>query len=572
MGIIFELGDHSLEDAMASGEVAAASWHEPGLRIMREVAWALTFLHEKGHYHGRLHPRNVLLCANHKIKLTDYALRYGAASEASRNYHPPEPTGPEPYLGDEGSQRSMRSDDLQARRWAFMAPEVSEVGEVSDPPKPRGKGAKARAEAEAELRAIKRRADVWSFGCLINFLGTGEPPYDGATWNRVWLADSLAEAVGVRTAVREAASRGDAAPLLPLERLKPPCPSAIWVLASSCVKLEPSARPVISAIVVEIRRATKKGLGDEAEGQSHSAAAHHNTPALPGPAMLPPPTSSHIRAGAKGHSMHLPAAAHLPAPRRSVVEREEAKAERMQRYSGGPQEVKGKRASCVSASVGTVGWLGGGGGRVSVLHPEAPGPVSQAIADRDSVTDEFGIEHQPPSLPPVASHACPPPQPQPLLHSAPLPPRRPSQAHLPPRRPSQGQAAGKAAVPLLHAPGIGTFKHLVGLDAEEGAAAPHAARSEAAPRRGAMSPPTAQQGAGPSQDGHAAQSGRATQGGHATQSGKQSLKGGKARSAEEITHARRAAEVLSREGALAGGSGVDLLNDKEKKLRRRVAI
>ena len=129
-----------------------------------------------------------------------------------------------------------------------------------------------RAPAEdlaAEAMHPAAAADIWSFGCLIAFLGTGEPPY----------ADEV-HARGLQLAEEQRATPGGgrsnaAAPMYallewtareghsPLARLHTACSSSaaalhseIVALAMQCVSSAPSGRPMAVEVLTKLPRET----------------------------------------------------------------------------------------------------------------------------------------------------------------------------------------------------------------------------------------------------------------------------------------------------------------------------
>ena len=410
--VVLELAPFSLYGAMRR-QVDPSSWADPLLRMLREVAWGLAFLHEAGFAHGRLHPCNVLLTAKLMVKLTDYSRHFGAE---------PPPAPPDRVVAASsdgaagGSQRhsfgsstsqhhsnssfgssscrsfhsdgSFRSDDLEearlerserisrdsvaehaitdeVARWAYVAPEMNESGGSllrelaagsaamsASLPHAGGKAAakkatsakgvwqttaktvrEAKAAKEAESRAAAA-CDIWSFGCLIAFAGTGEAPYSSE------VAEEVAKREQTPSQITADARLAGTSPLHRLKCLEQPaCPESVYALASRCVRILPSHRPTSSVIVSEMRKGPMAALNKAAisrrddasedesgpdasslhseEGEQHgapSADARHSYTAKP--------FCSH------GHA--LPAAARLPAPFNLVSQAAESAAQRQE--------------------------------------------------------------------------------------------------------------------------------------------------------------------------------------------------------------------------------------------------
>jgi serine/threonine protein kinase len=107
---------------------------EQKLRILRQVAAAITYLHSKGVAHGNLTANNILIDSDHNAHVADYGV-FTMCSELS------------------GTSR-MGSNVRWAAPELFEAPENEES---STPPQPAG--------------------DIYSFGCIMLQVMTGRLPY-----------------------------------------------------------------------------------------------------------------------------------------------------------------------------------------------------------------------------------------------------------------------------------------------------------------------------------------------------------------------------------------------------------
>ncbi|MBI3792635.1 MAG: protein kinase, partial [Gemmatimonadetes bacterium] len=110
-----------------------------GVRLLREIAAALAYAHERGVVHRDIKPDNVLLSAGSAM-ITDFGV--AKALSASSN-------------GDAGSMTSL---GIALGTPAYMAPEQASA----DP-------------------GVDHRADIYAFGVLAYELLTGQPPFVGRT-------------------------------------------------------------------------------------------------------------------------------------------------------------------------------------------------------------------------------------------------------------------------------------------------------------------------------------------------------------------------------------------------------
>ena len=110
-----------------------------GVRLLREIAAALAYAHERGVVHRDIKPDNVLLSAGSAM-ITDFGV--AKALSASSN-------------GDAGSMTSL---GIALGTPAYMSPEQASA----DP-------------------AVDHRADIYAFGVLAYELLTGQPPFVGRT-------------------------------------------------------------------------------------------------------------------------------------------------------------------------------------------------------------------------------------------------------------------------------------------------------------------------------------------------------------------------------------------------------
>ena len=176
----------SLRHRLAAGPMPVAF----AIRILREVASALQYAHERGVVHRDIKPENVLLTGG-VATVTDFgvAKALGAAT------------------ADTQTQTMLTAAGLALGTPMYMAPE-----QISADPSADG------------------RADLYSFGCLAYELLTGEPPFKG-TVQQLFAAHIATEAS-------------------PVERRRPDVPAPLAALIGRCLRKSPDDRPASAAEVV----------------------------------------------------------------------------------------------------------------------------------------------------------------------------------------------------------------------------------------------------------------------------------------------------------------------------------
>jgi len=157
---------------------------EEALRIAGEVAGALAHAHAQGIVHRDIKPENILLEAGHAV-VADFGVGL-AMTRAARDRASAEESGGEP-LTAVGTP-------------AYMSPE--------------------QASGDA---AVDGRSDIYSLGCVVYEMLTGEPPFTGPT-------------------TRATIARRFQGPPVPVRQLRPNVPAAVAAAVEQALAFEPSER------------------------------------------------------------------------------------------------------------------------------------------------------------------------------------------------------------------------------------------------------------------------------------------------------------------------------------------
>jgi WD40 repeat protein/serine/threonine protein kinase len=156
------------------------------LRIGREIADGLHAAHERGLTHRDIKPANVWLEGKRaRVKILDFGLARGSADDAQ--------------LTQQGAIVGTP---------AYMAPE------------------------QAQGKSIGPRCDLFSLGCVLYRMATGEPPFRGT--------DTISTLLAVATENP-----------MPPQELEPRLPPALSKLIMSLLAKEPDDRPASAQVVVE---------------------------------------------------------------------------------------------------------------------------------------------------------------------------------------------------------------------------------------------------------------------------------------------------------------------------------
>ncbi|MDQ6831107.1 MAG: serine/threonine protein kinase, partial [Gemmatimonadota bacterium] len=169
----------SLRARLAHGPVAI----DEAVDILRDVAKALAYAHERGVVHRDIKPDNILLSGRSAV-VADFGIAKAIAAAQER------PAG-----------ASLTQLGTAVGTPAYMAPEQA----AGDP-------------------STDRRADIYAFGCVAYELLAGHPPFHGLSPHKLM-----------------AAHMGETA--RPVEELRPDCPPALARLIARCLAKDPDDRP-----------------------------------------------------------------------------------------------------------------------------------------------------------------------------------------------------------------------------------------------------------------------------------------------------------------------------------------
>jgi eukaryotic-like serine/threonine-protein kinase len=156
--------------------------------ILRDVARALAYAHERGVVHRDIKPDNVLLSGGTAV-VTDFGIAKAIAESRAAS------------AAADDSRTALTALGTSIGTPAYMAPEQA----AADP-------------------SVDHRADLYSFGCMAYELLTGLPPFHGRSPQRL-LAAHMAETPHH------------------VSGLRPDAPQALAEMVMRCLEKEPSARP-----------------------------------------------------------------------------------------------------------------------------------------------------------------------------------------------------------------------------------------------------------------------------------------------------------------------------------------
>ncbi|MDD5544670.1 MAG: protein kinase [Acidobacteriia bacterium] len=144
---------HALVMELVEGPTLAERIHQgaipldEALPIAREIAGALEYAHERGIIHRDLKPANVKITPEGRVKVLDFGLAKAVEDESSSTDASKSPTM---------THLATRAGFILGTA-AYMSPE------------------------QAKGKAVDRRSDVWSFGCVLFEMLTGRQTFEGDT-------------------------------------------------------------------------------------------------------------------------------------------------------------------------------------------------------------------------------------------------------------------------------------------------------------------------------------------------------------------------------------------------------
>ncbi len=168
---------------IARGPVAV----EDAIDLARQIAEALEAAHDHGILHRDLKPANVRITPSGQVKVLDFGLAKGGET----------PAASDPSLSPTLTQAATGAGVILGTA-SYMSPE------------------------QARGRTLDRRSDIWSFGCVLHEMLTGEKIFSGET-----VSDILAGVL-----------RAD----IPIDRLPSTVPRAVRHLISRCLDRDPGTR------------------------------------------------------------------------------------------------------------------------------------------------------------------------------------------------------------------------------------------------------------------------------------------------------------------------------------------
>ena len=183
----FVVGE-TLRERLARGAMRPTE----AMRLLREMASALSYAHEHGIVHRDVKPENVLLAGGVAV-ITDFGVAK-ALAEAQRGERP-EGAGPK------GTTAALTSFGVALGTPTYMSPEQA----AADP-------------------NVDHRADIYSLGCVAYEMLTGSPPFAGRTPQQ-----TLAAHVTTNPA--------------PIDTVRPDLPPPLAALVMRCLAKSPAERP-----------------------------------------------------------------------------------------------------------------------------------------------------------------------------------------------------------------------------------------------------------------------------------------------------------------------------------------
>ncbi len=171
------------------------------VRILKDVARALAYAHDRGVVHRDIKPDNVLL-AHDAAVVTDFGIAKAIAASRSN-----------------GPERAESARDLHLETLTQFGTSLGTPAYMSP-------------EQAAGDPATDHRTDIYAFGCLAYELLTGHPPFAGKLPHQLFLAHAI-ENPSLLTS-----ERGD-------------CPPPLAALVMQCLEKDPDRRPQTARAIQE---------------------------------------------------------------------------------------------------------------------------------------------------------------------------------------------------------------------------------------------------------------------------------------------------------------------------------
>lgn len=176
----------SLRDRLSRGELTVPD----AVRILRDIADALAFAHERGVVHRDVKPDNVLLTGGHALVI-DFGVAKAVHDAAT-------------------GMGTLTTVGVALGTPTYMAPEQA----AADP-------------------STDHRADIYAFGIVAYELLTGRPPFHGRSAQQVLAAHAIEQPT-------------------PIEQVRPTVPHTLAVLVTRCVEKRAADRPQSARELVRI--------------------------------------------------------------------------------------------------------------------------------------------------------------------------------------------------------------------------------------------------------------------------------------------------------------------------------